>query len=742
MLMVRRLILALALMAGIAPAFAQVPAPVPALPDSERRTSYSISGSLCNCAVGFALYGDATDYANWLEVSVNGVLLSQAGNWTISSPSGPLGPLARPITDAVLSFAVAQTGTVQIVGARRPRRVSQYNESVGVPTRNFNRDLTDIIATLREMWDKNNDVTGRSVLAPAGETLALLPVKASRLSQGACFDSNGNLVPCVSIPGSTFAAGANITFTGTNPTTISTASPPTYAAGANIIFTGSNPTTISATPGTALNPQAGNYTIQTSDCGKIVQETGGPWTVALPAVTGFAAGCSVTVNNGNALRAHRMSGFPSYTPTFLYGGQSETVTVLNGAWVVTSAPGRFKITTATTIYVNASTGSDTLNDGLALGSPKATVQAAFYTVTNDFDYFTGISSIPLVTVLQGANDTTGVHFGPQGLSGAAAGGSITWDGGGFSVANSGDTDDAVHLFFGTALYIQNLTITAGPNNHSGLTLEHGATAFIKSGVVFTGTTQNTNHMTVRDGSSIEIDTSYSISGPASFHALCNNGGTIRAAGASTATVTTNITVNTMIVATGGGVCDFSNVTFSIGAFTVTGTRFQATGNGSILSKSGTPQTSIPGTVNGTATNGGGADSVVTVTGAQLSVGQLTNSLGGDVLMNNISNYFDGPSVAQGTSGTWFASGAVSFLDTAGAANITCKLWDGTTIIASGAFLTGGASFSAQVALSGYLASPAGNIRISCKDPASTNGKILFNVSGNSKDSTISTFRIN
>ena len=57
----------------LAPALAQVPPAVPALPDTERRTSYSISGTTCACAVNFALYGDSTDYQNWVEVFINGV---------------------------------------------------------------------------------------------------------------------------------------------------------------------------------------------------------------------------------------------------------------------------------------------------------------------------------------------------------------------------------------------------------------------------------------------------------------------------------------------------------------------------------------------------------------------------------------------------------------------------------------------------------------------------------------------
>ena len=215
----RRLILAIVLSAGIFPAFAQAPAPVPALPDTERRITYVISASTCACAVNFALYGDNTDYQDWVGVYLNGV--QQLGNWTISSPSGSLTTLPRPITDAVLTFSAPQTGTVQIVGARRPRRTSQFQENQGVSARSLNQVLTDIISQNREIWDKTNDLTGRVMAAPAGESLPVLPPASSRANQGVCFNSNGNVTPCVSIPSSTFSPGTGITFTGTGPTTIS-----------------------------------------------------------------------------------------------------------------------------------------------------------------------------------------------------------------------------------------------------------------------------------------------------------------------------------------------------------------------------------------------------------------------------------------------------------------------------------------------------------------------------------------
>jgi hypothetical protein len=127
-----------------------------------------------------------------------------------------------------------------------------------------------------------------------------------------------------------------------------------------------------------------------------------------------------------------------------------------------------------------------------------------------------------------------------------------------------------------------------------------------------------------------------------------------------------------------------------------------------------------------------------------TISTAVNYLGSDVTMNNTANYFDGPSTAQGTSGTWFASGTVTLTDTVGAASsFYCKLWDGNTVIASAATSEFAAANDQYViALSGVLASPANNIKISCRDVGATTGKILFNASGNSKDSTLTAIRIN
>jgi hypothetical protein len=153
--------------------------------------------------------------------------------------------------------------------------------------------------------------------------------------------------------------------------------------------------------------------------------------------------------------------------------------------------------------------------------------------------------------------------------------------------------------------------------------------------------------------------------------------------------------------------------------------------------------------------GGGSGSVTSVTcGTGLSGGTFTttgtcavnlttatNVLGADVALNNTTLYFDGPSMAQGTTGTWWASGQVTVSDASGAFTFWCKLWDGTTVISSANVTTGSAGFSLNVALSGFIASPAANIRISCREPTSTSGKIIFNSTGNSKDSSVFGYRI-
>lgn len=122
-----------------------------------------------------------------------------------------------------------------------------------------------------------------------------------------------------------------------------------------------------------------------------------------------------------------------------------------------------------------------------------------------------------------------------------------------------------------------------------------------------------------------------------------------------------------------------------------------------------------------------------------SLTSITNSLGSDVAITVAGTYVTGPTVAQGTSGTWFASGSVTIADTTTAGNTDCKLWDGTTVISSSR-MRQPISTGISMSLSGVITSPAGNIRISCTSNTTTS-TIVFNATGTSKDSTVTAVRI-
>jgi hypothetical protein len=101
---------------------------------------------------------------------------------------------------------------------------------------------------------------------------------------------------------------------------------------------------------------------------------------------------------------------------------------------------------------------------------------------------------------------------------------------------------------------------------------------------------------------------------------------------------------------------------------------------------------------------------------------LTNQLASNVAMNNTSNFFDGPSEASPWPNPAFVA-QVTLQDTV-AASFECKAWDGTTVAASGVTTSLGAGNPVMIPLSGvFPGTPAGNIRVSCRDITSTSGTI-------------------
>jgi hypothetical protein len=399
--MIKRLATALLALCLGGPALAQAPPPVPALPDTDRVTTYSISGSTCACSVGFALYGDNTDYQNWLTVYVNNVQVQYndaAFGWKITSATGPLGSIPRPVTDGLLTFNSAQTGTITIVGARRPRRVSQFSENRGVAARDLNQTVTDLVAQNRETWD----LWERTLVFEPGFFPNALPLAASRAGLFLCFAPvTGQPTVCNSGATGTVAAGNGISLTGTNPTLIST----NIIGGVGIAVAPSglssqvsmanmaastvkcNPTAGSAAPQDCTPAQVApltsfvnvftvNHTVAPSDCGGIVQMgTGSTWplTLTLPASplsNGFTAPCIVVIQ-GQASRGVKLSGFSGLgltSPNMVWPTKSFIVEIINSAWALSADEGRWSQPSLT---LNIDSSGNDANDGLATGTANA-----------------------------------------------------------------------------------------------------------------------------------------------------------------------------------------------------------------------------------------------------------------------------------------------------------------------------------------------------------------------------------
>jgi hypothetical protein len=156
-------------------------------------------------------------------------------------------------------------------------------------------------------------------------------------------------------------------------------------------------------------------------------------------------------------------------------------------------------------------------------------------------------------------------------------------------------------------------------------------------------------------------------------------------------------------------------------------------SGSVVVKA-SGQTVLTGTPSGNATLAG------TLQGPATMLSPIANAMIANVTLTNSANFFDGPTIAQGTAGTWLAGGTVT-LSAVANSNFRAKLWDGSTVISSTAMSGLGAGLVQCVSLFGYITNPAGNIRISVQDSVATTSAILFNSTALSKDSTISAIRI-
>lgn len=122
------------------------------------------------------------------------------------------------------------------------------------------------------------------------------------------------------------------------------------------------------------NIQAGNYTIATSDCGKLVVFTGTLSTITLPSPAGFSNGCAVTIINGNSTRGQKLSGFPDGTQGCSMGqgilwpkGSCEVV-IYSSAWGTKRPQRKWMLSSTLNLFADSTNGNDSGGDCLALGA--------------------------------------------------------------------------------------------------------------------------------------------------------------------------------------------------------------------------------------------------------------------------------------------------------------------------------------------------------------------------------------
>lgn len=544
-------------------------------------------------------------------------------------------------------------------------------------------------------------------------------------------------------------------------------------------------TGFTSTPGAGLNfntlnAKTADYPITNTDCGKTIQAGSGStglFTVTLPAVSGFPATCSVSVTNGDTARGKRLSGFPAGVPAVLWPRKTVTVGIVNGAWSVSSIPDRFVVSSTITVFVDPVNGNDT-NDCLAatVGACLTHVQA----MTNISTQFVNNG----ITTIQWADATYADKlFNAQpyiGTGSIALVGNVTTPANvNFTISGAGNCIFCFAYVGGNwAIHGFKLSSSVGGNGN-GLYVA-GSLGLVTYGNMNFGALTGGFHITAIFGGHIEQDAIYTISGGAGYHLYAADDSILHATFTGTVTITGTPAFSVAFIGShgSGAIVGAIEANYS-GAATGTSCFADDFGlidiiNAALLPGNGTCTVSTTAQVAGVFANpqlGGAAYggqgcvrfanatsgniAVCAPTGAlgtpsislPITTGTLltdafaaaiTNSLGGNVTINN-ATYTTGPTVAQGSTGTWFASGNVTIAALNGN-QITCRLSDGTNVIDSGTVQIAG-DLITSLHLSGFRAAPSGNLQILCLNVTANNGTMNATNGVDAKASTISAFRI-
>lgn len=251
--------------------------------------------------------------------------------------------------------------------------------------------------------------------------------------------------------------------------------------------------------------------------------------------------------------------------------------------------------------------------------------------------------------------------------------------------------------------------------------------------------------------------------PATGFSLSNNGQTVifTAGFTNTASATANLggTGATIIKKdTGSGLAALSGGEIVLGdsiALTVntagaclvleagipTSLFLQAQNNLSDLTNTATARTNLGlGTSATQNTSGYGVAS----SGGNLAIGltDLTNSLGSDVAMSIANTWYDGPSVAQGVTGTFLVMATITYSSGSQPDQYQLRLTDGTTVFGATPVINSVTTSNPfSLSTSGIITNPVGNIKAQGLNTLNGNASMVHNASGQGKDCTINVVRI-
>lgn len=236
---------------------------------------------------------------------------------------------------------------------------------------------------------------------------------------------------------------------------------------------------------------------------------------------------------------------------------------------------RFLLTSNLTIYVDSVKGSDVGNNGFSPGSAFKTLQAAYNSLQQGFDFGGNV-----VTIQHAANQTFGDNL--TITSAWVGGGRLIIDlGGGTWNVTSADCLDIFDTAISGNLTLQNGTLETTTSG-SCLVLEgSGVNLFLGAGITFGACALV--HMIAQVGAHIEIPNNYAISGGAVEHFNTQIGGIIAWNGA-TVTVSNNPAFTFFAFSQLGGQAFFFNGANFTGS--ATGQRYLIENGGSIFTNGG------------------------------------------------------------------------------------------------------------------------------------------------------------